>query len=721
MDVSSNFESVPLTGTTQFSWVFIVDWILALVLTLFVIFYFNRLVGTILTFICRFYLWHRHRIRVKVQSVQLSLLGGRVFFKNFTYVGSNEIICALQGNITWRYWLHRRRLSKLETDQSEGGHVLSGEDVPTRLGIQVDGLEWFIFNRSAAYDSLYEYFTTHQQNSSRNGEQEEDDDTGTEHNTNNSSKESDNQNSNNNNVEASATSRESYASTKRDSSFTVYDNFFIRLMPIQLRCNKGAIVVGNRNTPSVLVAYFNSGIASVDVGPSKNKLDKYKMMYNSHLNRLTVEMRPNIDYKGPNAVERVKRVQSKRKGSSRAHKKAWSALKWVLNQKKRNKNKSNDGNGGGAFDDVPEGWEKSQWRGLSRYLTRDYNGNPQYNPQQNSGSFDDTEIAEEYGKYSTLVDAPEADVSYYYDIPGIVPFSTEDTPIDSGPDVGNSGTPPEFGTSIKLNESTIHYGPWADRQRIPLQSMLLPRYCCDAEPAQTKRPGDERVYTEFRLQIDFSGDNILRLPMREFSKDSKFMQDYKENPSANSLRPFGWFEVKFKDCSSIYSTSQMIPNQNGTENNILVDFKSPELRSSVNHGLLLSAENHHINVNISYPLQWNGLQNWKINNTSYGAKTFFLREHVTLLTDLLKDFSSGPPVQYELFTPVKYHINWYIVDFYIYLNINDLNIINNPSDFEDNTLVSFQGQKLDVAINIPLEYIYQNKNRVDFSINVSAY
>jgi hypothetical protein len=713
MDVSSQFDSVSITGTRQFSWVFIVDWILALVLTIFVIFYFNRLIGTVLSTIFRWYLWHRHRIRVKVQSLQLSLLGGRIFFKNFTYVGSNEIICALQGNITWRYWLHRRRLSKLETDQTEAGHVLSGDDVPTRLGIQVDGLEWFVFNRSAAYDGLYDYFMSHQQQQQQpNGSS----DMGSSQNTEFASSPGGGAAGGDSlNKEVNHMSVDSSGKNDGSASFSVFDNMFLRLMPVQLRCNKGSVVVGNRNTPSLLVLHFASGTSSIDVGPSKNKLDKYKMIYHTHLTRPILEMRPNIDYEGPNAVERLKRAKPKKQGLSQ---KIWSRfsrttvqfLDRLLLGKIRERQKNED-----APEDGLE-WEKMQWKGLSRYLTRDNEENRNINTTSSS---DDSELADEYGKYSTLVDAPDISMTYYYDIPGVVPFNVEDTPSNEGPDVGNSGSSPEFGATLTLNESTIHYGPWADRQRVPLQSMLLPRYCCDATPAQRRIPGQDRIYTGFKLQVDFTGDNIIRLPTREFSKNAQFIEQYKENPTAHSLRPFGWFELKFKDCSSILFNAQMMATKYGSRNNFHMDFKYPELRSSVNHGLLFSAKSHHLSGQTRYPLSWNGLQNWKVDNSSFNAKTFFLREHVTLLTDLLKDFSSGPPVKYELFTPVRYDINWTISNYAIYLNVNDLNIINNPSDFEDNTFVSLQGERLDIGIAIPLEQIYQNKTRINFNINVS--
>jgi hypothetical protein len=85
---------------------------------------------------------------------------------------------------------------------------------------------------------------------------------------------------------------------------------------------------------------------------------------------------------------------------------------------------------------------------------------------------------------------------------------------------------------------------------------------------------------------------------------------------------------------------------------------------------------------------------------------------------MISDFTSGPPVPYNQFVPFDYDISWTIVDYGIFLNVNDKNIINNPSDFTDNIFVCAQGKALDIHIVIPLEQVRPVKDTVSFTIAV---
>jgi hypothetical protein len=76
------------------------------ILVLFFLFYFNRLFATLVSYGIRAYTWHKFRVYVDVQSLQISLLAGRVFFKGVRYHGHNETILVQNGYLTWQYWLH---------------------------------------------------------------------------------------------------------------------------------------------------------------------------------------------------------------------------------------------------------------------------------------------------------------------------------------------------------------------------------------------------------------------------------------------------------------------------------------------------------------------------------------------------------------------------------------------------------------------------------------
>ena len=122
----------------------------------------------------RAYTWHTYRVHVDVQALQISLLAGRIFFKGFRYHGSNETVCIHSGYITWRYWLRnvrhadcaRLKLADKRTASSndeknarvldETGGIKGDSVLPCRLVASLQGLEWYIYNRSAAYDTVIE-------------------------------------------------------------------------------------------------------------------------------------------------------------------------------------------------------------------------------------------------------------------------------------------------------------------------------------------------------------------------------------------------------------------------------------------------------------------------------------------------------------------------------------------------------------------------------------
>jgi hypothetical protein len=75
------------------------------------LFYLNRLGGSVLAFIIRFFIWRKHHVWVTIGSLQISLLAGRITFRDIEYHSSNISARALHGHITWRYWKFRIRQS----------------------------------------------------------------------------------------------------------------------------------------------------------------------------------------------------------------------------------------------------------------------------------------------------------------------------------------------------------------------------------------------------------------------------------------------------------------------------------------------------------------------------------------------------------------------------------------------------------------------------------
>ena len=61
-----------------------------------------------------------------------------------------------------------------------------------------------------------------------------------------------------------------------------------------------------------------------------------------------------------------------------------------------------------------------------------------------------------------------------------------------------------------------------------------------------------------------------------------------------------------------------------------------------------------------------------------------MRDYITLLTDLGKDWSSGPPNDFHRWIPAVYTIQFEFRDYALQLFLNDHNIIDYPQSIEEN-------------------------------------
>lgn len=751
------------------------------------LFCWNRMVGSIISLSIRWYFWHYHKAMVKIQSIQISILAGRVFIKNFTYIGSNETISILQGSFTWRYWLYKRRLSKYEEAElsanSEEPDISNNnwknkKHIPARIKLAIEGVEWYIYNRSPAFDIIEEnikkatgtdthpssasvekanpnndksssFFSDYAEQAANIGAL---DDPDTESSSNDKPEIDDNasENSNENTQDSNArtikygklgalishlqsikevhsvgidppTNTEAKKPVHSDPHvpLTYGDSMMLKLLPIDLKITKGAVIVGNKTTPSLLVFRFESGLGYVDVDSSKNKLDKFKTLYHGDLVKPVLEMTANIDYEGnDNYKKEIQRMTQKFQFSkitvlvSQMYNTIYKYLQKLFKSKNADSNNSSNKTNS----------EPKPWKGLDRYKIdsdSDLRDVLQKEAALTGGYYP------EYARVPTILDASEGSVTLYYDSPGLVPDNTpllfEHEPTDSF-DIGNCGSAPEWGVDLSFKDATIFYGPWADRQRVAIQHMLVPQSCLDATPQQHLKPGDTRVYTEFKVCINLDENAIVRIPLRETSKNNQFYNAHAEELKDKAtdfylIRPFGWFEITGVNLTDIYYSSAMIASETGWKTTLQLEIDQFEMRSSVNHALLYKAKKFGINADMSSPLKWNGLQTWTFDFDSYEVECFLMRDHIVLLTDLMSDFADGLSTPYDLFTPFIYKFKWNVHESYkIHLNINGHNIINNPLDFSENVYMIFQGDSLDVDVTIPLDQVFQKKNTISFHL-----
>ena len=109
-------------------------------------------------------------------SFHLSLLAGRIFLKDFRYHSSNQTIKVVKVELRWQYWI--RSLARSEDMQTQGGGeepkcapastllalfraiyraIAAGaaSQLPRcRFHATLEGFEWFLYNRTAAFDYI---------------------------------------------------------------------------------------------------------------------------------------------------------------------------------------------------------------------------------------------------------------------------------------------------------------------------------------------------------------------------------------------------------------------------------------------------------------------------------------------------------------------------------------------------------------------------------------
>jgi hypothetical protein len=141
---------------------------------------------------------------------------------------------------------------------------MRSDDLPCRILAELKGVEWFIYNRSPAYDYIIDQMAPSQQNEDAASEGRKETGYSGHSGADDSKAET-----------ISARMKSSIGSLMRDHEGSVgessnadtnadSDSAYLSMLPIKILVNRGAVVMGNNNTPSVLVAHFEKADASID-------------------------------------------------------------------------------------------------------------------------------------------------------------------------------------------------------------------------------------------------------------------------------------------------------------------------------------------------------------------------------------------------------------------------------------------------------------------------
>ncbi|CAI8492305.1 unnamed protein product [Pichia kudriavzevii] len=720
MDTASKFELRSVTSSVNMNWVFLVDWVIIFFAATVFIFYFNRILGEVITLTATHILLRRKKIKFSIQSMKVNLLAGRLFMKNLSVITKDEIILVHTAVLTWKYWVQYVRKSQFYVQEENLNDELNSK-LPSRFLLEVEGLEIFSFNKSGAYDNIESILK--QESASKSSESYtkksykvsfDSSNISTNENANIRRRKSESSSNDTFNYTQNSVSDTTEEYTSEDSE--VMDSTFLDFLPFEIVVHRGSFVLGNKNTPSLFVAYYSSMKGNVDATLPGCELDYYRTLYDFTVSNLKVDLRTNVTYESIDSLKRkMESFQKKKRAKLARMYKGFKGLieKFEAIRQKRGKADVQDSSNTQNIEGATE-----EWHGLERYLSAFSTSDSQLNMELNTSESDKSKInGSEYAKHSNICDVEVFKINYYYDSQGLVPSNPISKTIKEDPDIGNNGPAPMFGCDITILGTTVNYGPWAEKQRGSLHQLMFPTLYRNTIPFQRLKPGMRRQYASFDMSIECGSDVIVRVPHREESKDISFLQ----SPNLNN-RHFGWLDLKLGKGSITDISISFSPTvERGTENKINAVFLKPVISTSVNHDILFAADEHIFNGSIAFPLEWNGLCDWKFENISKGADIYLLREHITQISDLLGDFSSGEPTPYELFRPFIYRFNWKMYEYTFYLIINEGNIINNPLDGTINTYLTIKGSDLKLTTKIPLVHPYKKSNTIDYCLETSYF
>jgi len=776
----------------------LVELIVCGILVLFFLFYFNRLFATLLSYGIRAYTWHKFRVWIDIQAIQVSLLGGRIFFKGIRYHGENETVLVQHGYLTWRYWLRSSRQTQLarqrdfapqedkeklaqvdrsstssdraDDEDAELGSVRKQDDSEARLALSVSGLEWFIYNRTPAYDSILEQsLNFDEQRASKHVSKPPSSTKGTSsvaqhdlHPDQTYKRRSTSVKSIFKEVYVPRTSYESKGSAGKPStspedaetrSSSTTDQtlnsscmdpsqaFILKFLPIEIDCSKGAICLGNETTKALIVTTFSKARGHVDAS-NAGRRDVFKQLFDFSVEHPVVQMRPNPDFQRTQLAMAEKVIFD---SGSLTPKPRWWRFSLNLKRKTRQVARTlremlpmfrssveslrtavgaeKDDSAYAEFRDV--GDDVHEWHGLSRYLDED--------------DFDDHQawLHIDYARFSTILDCPSVHLTFYWDVPGVVQelsLNSLEPPLSE--DI-NGDTPPGYGLDLTVKGGTVNYGPWTDRLRAEIQSAFFPNSYVSPTAASKLEAGQVRQATVMAIRVDIESDVTLRIPTRENSKDwqwrgratavkdaaalrkqreRKHFRFRRGTKSAlgPDIRPFGWLSVTAGPDSTVRYDMDMAARHSGYHNNLTLELKNTRATSSVNHALLWRCPLQKVCCDLSNPLGWNKSHRWSFSIHSDSMEMFMLRDHMFLLTDLISDFVAGQKPEYMTFVPFHYSIDVRFSDLRLYLNANDFNIIDTPVELEDNTFLTLGMQHLEGRVDIPMQNYAAAKNCVRF-------
>ncbi|KAG9009804.1 hypothetical protein FRB93_005075 [Tulasnella sp. JGI-2019a] len=703
------------------NWLLLILCLVIVIVVSFFIFSFNRLFGWFLAFLIRFFFWKSSNVWIEIEGFQLSLLAGRILLKDFRYHSRNESIRILKCHITWRYWLWRTSSLDLDQPPDEAEqpekHDFTRER-PCRIHAGLEGVEIFFYNRTTAYDEIYKHLRCADEEA--NGESALNSPDGFE------AKQSgfpldDPQVKTNTRVTnmTQDTSRQygrvfllslepfsRAVDTLLDRVHALLPSVDLRdILPVSFEVNTCAIAAGNDSTPSIFIAEVKKIIGTYRVTACRSKYDLYKDVYALKMTNVKVITRMNPDYQ-ISMVERGEVIHTALCNAMIPEVIDHAPHRFLGFNIFRRIARIH-------FNIIDRATRKEppKWKGLARYMT---------DAQRREAGELTHDV--EYAKVTTILDTPCLEVTYSVDVPGLIP----DEPRSIGGlgretvDIGNGDLAPEWGVELAVYGGNITYGPWADRQRDAVQKVFFPPTYVERSPTPRLMPGTTRQHTSLAILIDVREGLTLRLPTRESSKDWQYdgVAPSADTKRKKDMRPFGWLDLDVGATASVKFLMSMVAGDAGYLNTLEVHLPGAAVTSSVNGTKFWTNESCRIMCDMPAPLKWDTHRRWEFDITLTTPVIYLLRDHVTLITDLIHDWASGPPSDFNTWVPTVYSLKFGLKDYTFKLYLNDHNVIDHPLVDENNSLFLLTGTSFDAQVVIPSDRFRPSHSTVTFSFEL---
>ncbi|KAI0288543.1 hypothetical protein BC826DRAFT_1107677 [Russula brevipes] len=542
-----------------------------------------------------------------------------------------------------------------------------------RFHVTFEGFEWFIYNRTAAFDNIVSYMEAKTPVPERRA-QAVGADGAASHLRHFFSKSS-----------AAGDSNVPTSRVRNPSSAAKFLRNFAHwllgqlpdlnvkdLLPISFEGLNGGIVCGNMSTSNILVAEFSRADGSFGTVMSKSSLDPYKQQLNIKFQNATINLEKNDQFLAPMTDTGSHIHGHLHKAHSRSFH-YFHYLSYSIFSKLYRSVRLRDSLRAAALasKNQPISASARTFRSRSR-RTQSADTDIPVGPES---------AKREYAIERKLLEAPVLELSYCVDVVGVVPV--EQRPFeDEEYDVGNGDTSPEWNLDFVVHSGFLRYGPWADRQRAELQRIFFPPTYQEVDRTRRRQPGETRIWTAMRIFLELRDGTTLHIPFRETSKNWQW--DGHIDVPRPRTREAAFLSVKAGDDSTIRYLMPMVADAQGYHPHLKVHLNGVTVSSSLNEIRLLTAKSCEISGEMPSPLKWDAVRQWIFTVSLKEPIFYLLRDHINMFTDLGKDWSSGPPSNYFTWVPMRYVVNLDFHDYEINTYVNDHNIIDKPLLREEN-------------------------------------